>query len=462
MELAAAEIAPATGWRSMVRQTWATGVPLLALCVVVSVLREGAFRPGDAVALAFAVAGLTLVMPGAVAELRRHGVIVAGAAVLLAWWTGSDVASGAGIAGMRLPSTMIVLAAGALAARLLPPYGRAALRDVVVWFGACVAVLGLTSLATGRGWWVLPDERSFRLAGPFAYPSAAGLFFVLCLIGTLASGEAIPSRVLRPTFVLATVATDSRGSLVALGVVVLVAAAWQRRLLLEALLAAAPGAPLVLLGQHRYGGRGDRGWVLALGVVVTIAVAAGAPAAASRWRRTATQAALPRLLGRVVVASACLGCVGICGMLLATQHHAVSGLDASWSQRLGTLHSAWTALLRRPWFGAGPDPTFPARTASGAPGIAYFAHDEPLEIALSVGVVGLAAAAALVALAVHRLGWWRRAGWRPVLAALVAAGLVDFVWHFAALGLAAAAVAGFDRSSPGAGLMRGDPRPTGE
>ena len=417
-----------------------TNAPLLALCVAGEIVREGGFYPGDDIGLPFAVAGLALVTPGALPVVRRHWPIAAAAAVLLGWWVGSGVAHHGGAAGMRLPATLIALCAGALAVRLLPAPAAALLRRCVVGFGVVVAGLGLVSLVTSGSWWVLTDERSVRLAGPFAYPSAVGLFLILCLIGTLGGSGGSALRGLQALLVVATLATDSRGALLALAAVVLAARREERREMFPALISGVLAAPLILLGQHRTSGQATHEWLTAIGVLVAIALATritGPPRPAGRFTGQPRSAAWWRAAAAVPVA----GCAGVAALLLATQHHAVHGLDASWNQRWGTLHSAWSALLQHPWWGAGPDPIFPARTASGAAGIAYFTHNEPLEIALSLGVAGLVAATALVAASVRRFGLWRDASWRLVLVAFLVAGLVDFVWHFAVLGLVAACVA---------------------
>jgi O-Antigen ligase len=424
--------------RGALAQLVRTNAPLLAFCAAGEIVREGGFYPGDDIGLPFAVAGLALVTPGALPVVRRHWRIVAAAAVLLGWWVGSDVAHHGGVAGVRLPATLIALCAGALAVRLLPASVAALLRRCVVGFGVVVAGLGLVSLATGGSWWVFTDERSVRLAGPFAYPSAAGLFFILCLVGTLGSAGGMALRAVQALLVVATLATDSRGSLLALAAVVLVARREQRQALLPALICGVLAAPLVLLGQHRTSGHTTHEWLIALGVLLAIVLATkitGPP------RAGMVTGPPPAAWGRPVVTVAVVGCGGVAALLLATQHHAVDGFDASWNQRWDTLHSAWSALLRHPWWGAGPDPIFPARTASGAAGIAYFTHNEPLEIALSLGVAGLLVATVLVAASVRRFGLWRERSWRLVLVAFLVAGLVDFVWHFPVLGLVAACVA---------------------
>jgi O-antigen ligase len=211
--------------------------------------------------------------------------------------------------------------------------------------------------------------------------------------------------------------------------VLLVAASEQRRQLGPAIVAGVIGAPVLLIGQRAHGA----GLLLGVGggVALAVAVAAALPPAGL---------ALGRL--RWPAIGVLSGCVAAAGWLLVTQHRAVSGLDASWTERIRILHGAGTSLVHHLWWGAGPDPIFVSRTMTGAPGIASFAHNEPLEIALSVGLVGLALVVGLVVLAVRNLHRRGNGDLRVVAVALLLAGLVDFVWHFPVLGLVAGIVLG--------------------
>ena len=132
----------------------------------------------------------------------------------------------------------------------------------------------------------------------------------------------------------------------------------------------------------------------------------------------------------------------VAGWLLATQHHDVSGLDASWTERGHILSGVGDVLYAHPLFGAGPDPWIPTHTLSGAPGIDAFAHNEPLELLISIGVIGTLFVAIAFGSAVRALFATRSRCAVPLLATVGVAGLVDFVWHFAALGLCAGVVAG--------------------
>ena len=152
--------------------------------------------------------------------------------------------------------------------------------------------------------------------------------------------------------------------------------------------------------------------------------------------------ALPASLLRKAWPALAAPAVVVAGWLLATQHHSVSGLDASWTERGHILSGAGDVLYAHPLFGAGADPWIPTHTLSGTPGIDAFAHNEPLELLISVGVVGTLFAAVAFGAVVRALFATRSRYAVPLLATVGVAGLVDFVWHFAALGLCAGAVAG--------------------
>jgi O-antigen ligase len=190
---------------------------------------------------------------------------------------------------------------------------------------------------------------------------------------------------------------------------------------LTAVVAAVIGAPLLLLGQRTHTNH--------LLVAAAVIVAAGL-------------ALIPDGVVHRVVRFVAIPAVCVVGWLLVTQHHAVSGFDASWTERGHILRGAVTVFAKHPLFGAGPDPTFGAHTLTGQAGIAYFTHNEPVEILISVGVVGTVVLIGCAIVVARTLAASRGSLVLPVLVSVGAAGLVDFVWHFPALGLATGMVAG--------------------
>jgi hypothetical protein len=326
-----------------------------------------------------------------------------------------------------MPATWLCAAAGYGATRALPAAARKVVAAAVTTLGLAFAVIGLALVAARSTTWTWPDERSLRFQGPLTYPSAIGLFLLVTLFASAELAKTRPDdaarsargfTAVRALILLGAVATDSRGTLVAL--LAMLCFRDVRRWLGPALVAAVIAAPLLLYGQRD----GVRPLLIAVAVVVALAACA-----------------LPFSLlrkGFLVLAGPA---VVVAGWLLATQHHDVSGLDASWTERGHILSGALTVFNAHPLFGAGADPWIPTHTLSGAAGIDAFAHNEPLEMLISVGVIGTLFAAIAIAAVVRALFATRSSQAVPLLVTVGVAGLVDFVWHFPALGLLAGVVA---------------------
>jgi hypothetical protein len=403
----------------------ALAAPVLTL-LVVAIIRKGAFfRPDIVVSPALTLA-LALSVPQVRDWARDHLAAVGAGLLATAWWIGDAELSHHSIDSWRLPAAWLCLAAGYGCARSLSPAAqRAALIGTAV-IGDALAIAGLALVGVRSTFWTLQDQRSLRFSGPFTYPSAVGLFLVISLIaGTQILTGTTDSRLrrtincVRAVTVLGIVATDSRGAVVGLAVALCFRDV--RRQLGTAVIAAVIGAPLLLLGQRTHTNH--------LLVVAAVIVAAGL-------------ALIPDGVVHRIVRAVAVPAVCVVGWLLVTQHHAVSGFDASWTERGHILRGAVTVFAKHPIFGAGPDPAFRAHTLTGQAGIAFFTHNEPVEILISVGVIGtvvLVLCAVVVARAVAG-GLGSLAA--PVLISVGAAGLVDFVWHFPALGLATGIVAG--------------------
>ena len=401
----------------------ALAAPVLTL-LVVAIIRKGAFFRPDIVVTPALTLALALSVPQVRDWAGDHLGALAAGVIGTAWWIGDAELSHHSIDSWRLPAAWLCLACGYGCARSLSAAARrvALLGTAVV--GDALAIAGLTLVGVRSTFWTLQDQRSLRFSGPFTYPSAVGLFLVISLIaGTelLATATILRRLVngMRAITVLGIVATDSRGAVVGLGVALCFRGI--RRELGTAVVVAAIGAPVLLIGQRTHASH--------LLVVAAVIIAAGL-------------AQIPDGVVQRVVRFAALPAVCVLGWLLVTQHHAVSGFDASWTERGHILRGAATVFSTRPLFGAGPDPSFGAHTLTGQAGIAYFTHNEPVEILISVGVVGAVVLAAGAVVVARALVAGRGLLAVPVLASVGAAGLVDFVWHFPALGLATGIVAG--------------------
>ncbi len=393
--------------------------PVVVL-LVVGTLRKGAFFKPDVVVLACLCLALAFVSPVVLRWVGAHPLpSLAGAGAVL-WWVADAVAGGHPIESWRMPATWVCAAAGYGVVRALPSGARRAVALAVTVFGCATSALGLVFVAARSTMWTWPDERSLRFQGPLTYPSAVALFLLLAL---LASAVACPTNsrtasLTRALILLGVVATDSRGAIAAFGVLLLFRRV--RQVLVPAIVIAVVAAPLVLFGQ--------RGGVRPVCIAAAVLVIVGLSALPERLRRKGIW---------FVTAPA----LGIAAWLLATQHHAVSGLDASWTERGHILRGAVSLFVSHPVFGAGPDPWIPTKTLTGAAGVDAFAHNEYLELLVSVGVVGTVGLAVAAFVVVRAL--WGRRGFvaAPALVAVGVAGLFDFVWHFPALGLMAGVVA---------------------
>jgi O-Antigen ligase len=401
----------------------ALAAPILTL-LTVAIIRKGAFFRPDIVVSPVLTLALALSVPQVRYWARDHLAAVAAGVIATAWWIGDAELSHHSVDSWRLPAAWLCLAAGYGCARGLSPAARRAALMGTAFIGDALAIAGLALVGVRSTLWTLQDQRSLRFAGSFTYPSAVGLFLVISLIaGTqIVTSNSRLQRIvncLRAVTVLGIVATDSRGAVVGLGVALCFRCV--RRELGTAVVAAVIGAPLLLLGQRTHASH--------LLVVAAVVVAAGL-------------ALIPDGVVHRIVRAVALPAVCVVGWLLVTQHHAVSGFDASWTERGHILRGAVTVVARHPLFGAGPDPSFRAHTLTGQAGIAFFTHNEPVEILISVGVVGTVVLVLCAVLVLRALASGRGSLAVPVLVSVGAAGLVDFVWHFPALGLATGIVAG--------------------
>lgn len=410
----------------------------VVVVIGVGTARKGAFFSPDVVVLPCLCLALALVSPVVVRRLAGHPIPVLAGAAATGYWVVAAGLHGRGIESWRMAATWLAAAAGYAAVRGLDGVARRAVTAAVVAGGLLIALTGLALIAARAPTWTLADERSLRFAGPLTYPSAIGMYLLLALVassqlttrrdGSIATVTTTQRRgrkllaTVQAVIALGAVATDSRGTVV--GLIILGCLRSSRAALWPAFAGTALAAPLLLAGQ--------RGGVRPVLVLAAVAVAGGV---AWAWRPGLGRRLLPLAVPALAVA----------GFLLATQHRLVSGFDASWTERGHILRGAFRLLAAHPLLGAGPDPWIPTRTLTDAPGVDAFTHNEPLELLVSVGVVGVVMLAAAALLVGRSLWATRSAAAAPVLAVVATCGLVDFVWHFPVLGLLAGVVAAAGR-----------------
>ena len=429
-------IRPWIRWRLDV-EVIAAAAPVVVL-IGVGTARKGAFFFPDVVVLPCLCLALALVSPVVLRWLAGHPIPVLAGAVATGYWVLAAGLHGRGFESWRMAATWLAAACGYAAVRGLDGAARRAVTAAVAAGGLLIALAGLALVAARDPTWTLADERSLRFAGPLTYPSAIGMYLLLALVASIQltarrHGSIATAATTRPhgrnlvaaaqaVTALGAIATDSRGTVA--GLVILVFLRASRAALWRAFAGAALAAPLLLIGQ--------RDGVRPVLVLTAVAVAGGL---AWAWRPGLGHRLLPLAVPALAVT----------GFLLATQHRLVSGFDASWTERGHILRGAFRLLAAHPLLGAGPDPWIPTRTLTGAVGVDAFAHNEPLELLVSVGAVGVAVLATAALLVVRSLWATRSAAAAPVLAVAATCGLVDFVWHFPVLGLLAGVVAAAGR-----------------
>ncbi len=347
----------------------ALAAPLLTL-LVVAIIRKGAFfRPDIVVSPA-----LTLALALSVQQVRDwardHLAAVAAGLLATAWWIGDAELSHHSVDSWRLPAAWLCLASGYGCARSLVPAARP---NGVDRHSSCRRRAGDRRTCTGRRPVDVLD---------LARPAFAALRRTLHLSqrrrsvhghfvdrGHRHRAELATAPRRSPACARLRFSASCRPTVVVpwSGSRLRCAFASVRRELGIPVVAAVIGAPLLLLGQRTHTSH--------LLVVAAVIVAA-------------SLALIPDGVVRRVVRFVAVPAVCVVGWLLVTQHHAVSGFDASWTERGHILRGAVHVFAKHPLFGAGPDPTFGAHTLTGQAGIAYFTHNEPVEILISVGVIG--------------------------------------------------------------------------
>jgi O-antigen ligase len=389
-------------------------------------------------------------------------------AVLDAVLLGQPAAGAAGVA-LLLAGVVAVLFVG----RRLGPEDRDVLLLGLTGVGLVVALTGWLGVALRIGSLAWEGDGIWRASATLTYPNAAAAVLVpLALVGLarLARGPRSLLMVVAVTGLLAgAAATMSRAGAVALviGLVVLAALAGPGRVLR---VAAGPCAgtlvALAALVPSMFAARQPRPLLaaaglaagLALAVVVAVAVAgSGTGRGPALQARVGTRLGLALLAGVVLLGG--LGTVAVLGGG-SEAYRAVAGARANLAspERTEAVGAAVGVLADHPLGGAGPGHT-QLRWEGPDGGTRFFkyAHNEYVQVAADLGLVGLALLAVLLAW-LARLLWRARATaawpWPGVVAACCAFAVhsgFDFVWHLPAVVLTVALLAGVVLPPPPAG-----------
>jgi hypothetical protein len=377
------------------------------------------------------------------------------------------------------PAGYALLAAAVLAASARD---RTRMRTVVlVSLGVCAfasGVVGLVGAATFSTPQAFDPNGVWRPAGTLEYTAALTLLEVCALpllLRALAAGGRAGMLASLPAAVAGAVIglSVSRVGL-ALALVVVAAtlvapkhtvgAARARALQAVLLVALAATAARAALGGEVGAGSEPGDWRLAVAVGVCVC----APlvwAALEAGARRSWQVALALGAAAVVAVASVSPPAGSAAAASPGTHVGARKARANPDDVLHGRGNIWsagvTAFARRPLQGYGAAAFGDATRDLQNPVITSYAHDLPLELAVELGVVGLALAVALYALVVR--AWWRvrsvTHAWMlavPAVAFLLA-NLVDWPWHIAGMGAvwaaaSAALIAGSDTvAPPGAG-----------
>jgi O-antigen ligase len=351
---------------------------------------------------------------------------------------------------------LVALVAVLLVCRRLRREDREVLLAGVIAIGLLVAVIGWLGVAGRAGSWAFQAQGLWRASSTLTYPNATAAVLApisLVVLGRLvATPGSIPLAVAAAGLLAGLAATMSRAGALALvvGLVVLTgrlglgatarAAGGPLAGVLVAMLcllpsmpaASPPQPPLALVGL---------GAGLALAAMV---------ARLRRWPALA-------LLGVVLVA-AVAGLFATGGGMAGAAHRvAEARVNLASPDRTGAQHAALRLVAQQPLTGTGPghaDLRWKG-TDHGSQLYAYV-HNEYLQVAAELGLVGLALLAILLA-ALARLLWrarptgHSRATWAGVVAAVAAFAVhsgFDFVWHLPASVLIVTLLVGLVLPSP--------------
>jgi hypothetical protein len=441
-------------------ERWTTQLAglLLLVAVAAGLLGQGAYYPSAQRPVGVLIATATLLglatWPLTRDDLRLPPVVPALA--LAAWAVLDGLLLGAAGAGVGPALLLVGLVAVLLVCRRLGQEDREVLLAGVVGIGLLVALAGWLGVAGRAGSWAFQAQGLWRASSTLTYPNATAA--VLAAISLVVLGRLIRTPGSVPLALAATgllaglAATMSRAG--ALGLVVgLVVLAGLRGLGATARAVVGPVA----------------GALVALMCLVPSMPAASSPRPALALVGLGAGLALAALVARLPrwPALALLGCVlaaGVAGLLAtgggaggAAQTVAEARVNLASPDRTGALHAALRLVAQHPLTGTGPGHA-DLRWRGHDHGAQLFAyvHNEYLQVAAELGLVGLVLLAILL-VAIARLLWRARATgrsgatWAGVVAAAAAFAVhsgFDFVWHLPAIVLTVTLLVGAALPAP--------------
>lgn len=395
-------------------------VAAIAMGVVgAAVIRDGAFNTADALIFPAALIALCLVSRCRIEPGWRVPLALLGALSL--WWIIAALGWGTVADALPLFGSFLGFGAAAVLVTNLTPDQRGQLGQALVIGAAIFAVSGLIGLALR--WDVLASRAQglWRLSGTVSYANAAGLLLAMILpLAVIRRGRlgAVAATLISG----ALVATMSRGALLALALACPLVWRHLRSFWWPLLLGAGIGMVAVATALSA-----------ARQPVLLIAVIAFAAIAAARSPAPWIVAA-----GVVVIAIALLAVPATRSGLAdaADKRMSLSQLD----DRTPEWRGAWREFTADPIIGIGPERPFVARSEERTE-LARYAHSEPLQVAMSAGLVGLLLLLGVIGSLYHLL---RSPAVRPTpfrasagagVLVFGIGGVADFSWHLPAIGI---------------------------
>jgi hypothetical protein len=452
--------APATGTPE--RRTAQVIGPILLVAVAAGLLGQGAYYPSvqRPFGVLLAVAGLLALVERPLTSDDLRLLAVLPALALAAWAVLDGALVGVARAGAGPALLLIGLVAVLLICRRLRRGDREILLGGIVGIGLLVALTGWLGVAGRVGAWAFQAQGLWRGSSTLTYPNATAA--VLAPIGLVVLGRLVgtPRSVLLAVaaagLLAGLAATMSRAGVIALamGLVVLAALLGVHATARAAVgpVAGALVAMLCLLPSMPAVSPPQPGLAL-VGPGVGLALAA--VMARLRW------GAAMAVLGGVLLAGSAGLLVASDGVGDAARAVAEARVNLASPDRTDALQAALRLVAQQPLTGTGPGHADLRWRGDdhGAQRFAYV-HNEYLQLAAEVGLVGLALLAILLA-ALARLLWRARptgpgdarAHWAGVVAAAAAFAVhsgFDFVWHLPAIVVTVTLLAGLVLPTPAA------------
>jgi hypothetical protein len=424
---------------------WTTQLagPLLLVAATAGLLGQGAYYPSTQRPVGLLIAAATLLAlagwPLARDDLRLLPVVPALA--LAAWAVLDGALVGARGAGVGPALLLVGAVAVLLVCRRLRQEDREILLAGVIGIGLLVALTGWLGVAGRAGSWAFQAQGLWRASSTLTYPNATAAVLApisLVVLGRLvATPGSVPLALAAAGLLAGLAATMSRAGALALvvGLVVLVglrglgatarAAVGPLAGALVALVCLLPSIPAADPALPTLAAAG-----LGAGLALT--------AVTARLRRWPALV----LLGGVLVA-------GVAGLLAsgggvgdAAQTVAAARGNLASPDRTGALQAALRLVAQHPLTGTGPGQA-DLRWKGLDHGTQLFAyvHNEYLQVAAELGLVGLVLLAVLLVTMARMLWRARPTGrasgtWAGVMAAAAAFAVhsgFDFVWHLPAI-----------------------------